>query len=117
MTKRAWTTTSALRRGVLAVAAALTLALTLSSAGGRAIAAAPTPSPDARFEAFLKAIDVVPASRAELEQAFPDARARLLVAAGEDAIALIEVDEPLTGDVLDKVHALEGVVQVKRLSF
>ena len=85
MTKRAWTTTSALRRGVLAVAAALTLALTLSSDGGRAIAASPTPSPEALFESFLKAIDVVPASRADLEQAFPDARARLLAAAGEDA--------------------------------
>jgi D-3-phosphoglycerate dehydrogenase len=39
------------------------------------------------------------------------------VAAGEDAISLIEVDEPITDAVLDKVAALEGVVQAKRLSF
>ena len=39
------------------------------------------------------------------------------VAAGEDAISLIEVDEPITDAVLAKVAALEGVVQAKRLSF
>ncbi|MBN9022056.1 MAG: ACT domain-containing protein, partial [Rhizobiales bacterium] len=39
------------------------------------------------------------------------------VAAGEDAIALIEVDEPITDSALAQVQALEGVVQVKRLSF
>jgi D-3-phosphoglycerate dehydrogenase len=38
-------------------------------------------------------------------------------AAGQDAIALIEIDEPLSDDVLAKVQALEGVVQVKRLTF
>jgi D-3-phosphoglycerate dehydrogenase len=39
------------------------------------------------------------------------------VAAGEDAIAIIEVDEPITDAVLDQVRGLEGVVQAKRLSF
>jgi D-3-phosphoglycerate dehydrogenase len=39
------------------------------------------------------------------------------VAAGEDAISLIEVDEPITDAVLDQVRGLEGVVQAKRLSF
>jgi D-3-phosphoglycerate dehydrogenase len=39
------------------------------------------------------------------------------VAPGEDAISLIEVDEPITDSVLDQVRGLEGVVQVKRLSF
>ena len=37
--------------------------------------------------------------------------------AGEDAIALIEVDEPISDAVLDKVRALEGVVQARRLRF
>jgi D-3-phosphoglycerate dehydrogenase len=36
---------------------------------------------------------------------------------GEDAIALIEVDGPITDRVLDKVSTLEAVVQAKRLSF
>jgi len=39
------------------------------------------------------------------------------VAAGEDAIAAVEVDEPITDAVLEQVRGLEGVVQVKRLSF
>jgi D-3-phosphoglycerate dehydrogenase len=38
-------------------------------------------------------------------------------AAGEDAISLIEIDEPITDAVLDKVRALEGVVQARRLQF
>jgi D-3-phosphoglycerate dehydrogenase / 2-oxoglutarate reductase len=38
-------------------------------------------------------------------------------AAGEDAIAVIEVDEPISDAVLDQVRALDGVVQAKRLSF
>jgi D-3-phosphoglycerate dehydrogenase len=38
-------------------------------------------------------------------------------AAGEDAIALVEVDEPISDGVLAKVAALEGVVQTKRLRF
>ena len=36
---------------------------------------------------------------------------------GEDAIALIEVDQPVSDAVLDRVRGLEGVVQVKRLAF
>ena len=38
-------------------------------------------------------------------------------AAGEDAIALVEVDDAISQDVIDRVAALEGVVQAKRLSF
>jgi D-3-phosphoglycerate dehydrogenase len=38
-------------------------------------------------------------------------------APGEDAIALIEVDGPLSDTVLGKVAQLEGVVQAKRLSY
>jgi len=38
-------------------------------------------------------------------------------AAGEDAIALIEVDEAISDSVIDRVSALEGVVQAKRLTF
>ena len=38
-------------------------------------------------------------------------------APGEDAISLIEVDEPITDAVLAKVGTLEGVVQAKRLRF
>jgi D-3-phosphoglycerate dehydrogenase len=38
-------------------------------------------------------------------------------AQGEDAIALIELDEPISDDVLRQVGALEGVVQAKRLRF
>ncbi|MEP2745218.1 MAG: phosphoglycerate dehydrogenase [Bauldia litoralis] len=38
-------------------------------------------------------------------------------AVGEEAIALIEVDGPIDDAVLDKVMALEGVVQAKRLRF
>jgi len=38
-------------------------------------------------------------------------------APGQDAIALIEVDEPIGEEVLERVRALEGVVQAKRLSF
>ncbi len=39
------------------------------------------------------------------------------VAPGEDAISLIEVDEPITDTVLEAVGALDGVVQARRLSF
>jgi D-3-phosphoglycerate dehydrogenase len=38
-------------------------------------------------------------------------------APGEDAIALIEVDTPISEAVLAKVKAVEGVVQAKKLSF
>jgi len=38
-------------------------------------------------------------------------------AAGEDAIALIGLDEAISDNVLDRVSALEGVVQAKRLTF
>ena len=38
-------------------------------------------------------------------------------APGEDAISLIDVDGPVSEGVLEKVGALEGVVQAKRLSF
>jgi D-3-phosphoglycerate dehydrogenase len=38
-------------------------------------------------------------------------------APGEDAIALIEVDGPISDAVLARVAGLEGVVQAKRLSF
>lgn len=38
-------------------------------------------------------------------------------AAGEEAIALVEVDEPVGDAVLSAVRGLEGVVQVKRLNF
>jgi D-3-phosphoglycerate dehydrogenase len=37
--------------------------------------------------------------------------------AGEDAIALVEVDEPISDKVLEKVGKLQDVVQAKRLSF
>jgi D-3-phosphoglycerate dehydrogenase len=36
---------------------------------------------------------------------------------GNDAIALVQVDEPVSDDVLKKIEALENVVQAKRLSF
>ena len=36
---------------------------------------------------------------------------------GGDAIALIEVDEPISDEVLDEVRALPHVVQAQRLSF
>jgi D-3-phosphoglycerate dehydrogenase len=38
-------------------------------------------------------------------------------APGEDAISLIEVDEPISDAVLARVAGLEGVVQARRLSF
>jgi D-3-phosphoglycerate dehydrogenase len=38
-------------------------------------------------------------------------------APGEDAISLIEIDEPVNDGVLAQVRALEGVVQAKRLGF
>jgi D-3-phosphoglycerate dehydrogenase len=38
-------------------------------------------------------------------------------AAGEDAISLIEVDGPVSDQVLERVRKLEGVVQSKRLQF
>ncbi len=38
-------------------------------------------------------------------------------AAGEDAIALIGVDQELTDAVVDKVSAVDGVIQAKRLRF
>jgi D-3-phosphoglycerate dehydrogenase len=37
--------------------------------------------------------------------------------AGEDAIALVEVDQELTPDILDRVRALPNVIQVKALRF
>lgn len=36
---------------------------------------------------------------------------------GKDAIALVSIDSPLTDEELEKVSALEGVVQAKRLVF
>lgn len=39
------------------------------------------------------------------------------VAAGDDAIVLIEVDSPVTGDVLEKVNKLPHVVRAKALKF
>ncbi|MGD1885528.1 MAG: phosphoglycerate dehydrogenase [Cohaesibacteraceae bacterium] len=36
---------------------------------------------------------------------------------GDDAIALVQVDEPVSDDVLTKIEGLENVVQAKRLSF
>ncbi|MFK7791219.1 MAG: phosphoglycerate dehydrogenase [Devosiaceae bacterium] len=36
---------------------------------------------------------------------------------GDDAIALVQVDEPVSKAVLAEIEALEGVVQAKRLSF
>jgi D-3-phosphoglycerate dehydrogenase len=38
-------------------------------------------------------------------------------APGQDAIALVEVDQPLTAEILDAVRALPNVIQVKPLSF
>ena len=38
-------------------------------------------------------------------------------APGDDAIALVEVDGAMSDAVLDKVRALDGVVQAKRLMF
>ncbi|HXC29190.1 MAG TPA: phosphoglycerate dehydrogenase [Stellaceae bacterium] len=38
-------------------------------------------------------------------------------AAGQDAICLIEVDQPLSVELLDKVRALPNVVQVKSMKF
>ncbi|MEM6711740.1 MAG: phosphoglycerate dehydrogenase [Pseudomonadota bacterium] len=38
-------------------------------------------------------------------------------AKGDDAIALVQVDEPVSDDVLAKIGALEGVVQAKKLNF
>ena len=38
-------------------------------------------------------------------------------APGGDAISLVEIDRAMSDDVLDKVRALEGVVQAKRLVF
>ncbi len=38
-------------------------------------------------------------------------------AVGQDAISLIDVDGPVSDDVLAKVSALDGVVQAKRLTF
>ncbi len=38
-------------------------------------------------------------------------------AKGDDAIALVQVDEPVGDDVLTKIEALEGVVQAKKLHF
>src|SRR5579862_607989 len=39
------------------------------------------------------------------------------LAAGEDAIALIEVDQPLTAALLDSVRRLPNVIQVKAMQF
>jgi len=38
-------------------------------------------------------------------------------AAGQDAISLIEVDQPISDEVLAKVQAVDGVVAAKRLEF
>ena len=38
-------------------------------------------------------------------------------APGEDAISLVEIDDPVSDAVLAKVARLEGVVQAKRLRF
>ena len=38
-------------------------------------------------------------------------------APGQDAIALVEVDQPLTPAILDTVRALPNVIQVKALRF
>ena len=38
-------------------------------------------------------------------------------APGEDAISLIEIDDPVSDAVLAKVGTIEGVVQAKRLRF
>jgi D-3-phosphoglycerate dehydrogenase / 2-oxoglutarate reductase len=38
-------------------------------------------------------------------------------AAGQDAICLVEVDQPLPAELLDKVRALANVVQVKSMKF
>ncbi|MCW5698163.1 MAG: phosphoglycerate dehydrogenase [Bauldia sp.] len=38
-------------------------------------------------------------------------------AAGEDAIALLQVDQPISDAAIAKVEALDGVVQAKRLTF
>ena len=40
-----------------------------------------------------------------------------MTAPGQDAIALVEVDQPLTPAVLDTVRALPNVIQVKSLQF
>jgi D-3-phosphoglycerate dehydrogenase len=39
------------------------------------------------------------------------------IAPGQDAIALVEVDQPLTSEILDTVRALPNVIQVKSLRF
>ena len=39
------------------------------------------------------------------------------IAPGQDAIALVEVDQPLTPEVLDTVRGLPNVIQVKALRF
>jgi D-3-phosphoglycerate dehydrogenase len=39
------------------------------------------------------------------------------IAPGEDAISLVEIDDPISDAVLAKVASLEGVVQAKRLQF
>ncbi len=62
----------------------LGLMLTALALGASATAAPAAPrDADARFEALLKAIDVLP-TRAQLDAGFPDARARLLAAAAQD---------------------------------
>ena len=38
-------------------------------------------------------------------------------APGEDAISLVEIDDPISDAVLAKVARLEGVVQARRLRF
>jgi D-3-phosphoglycerate dehydrogenase len=38
-------------------------------------------------------------------------------APGDDAISLVEIDEPISDAVLEKVGALDGVVQARRLTF
>ena len=61
----------------------LTMALVLSLATGGPALAAPADPADARFEAMLRVIDVVP-DRPALDRGWPDARARLLAAARDE---------------------------------
>ncbi|PIE18183.1 MAG: hypothetical protein CSA66_05015 [Proteobacteria bacterium] len=64
--------------------ALVALAVALPLLASSAQAAPPAQDLDGRFEAMLRQIDVVP-SRYELESVWPDARARLLAAARDDA--------------------------------
>lgn len=65
-----------MRRLVLAFVSSLSLAATLVATASQAGAAGPAP-----VDSLLRSIDVVPASRAELERSLPDAQAQLIAAA------------------------------------